>query len=309
MPLVSIIMPAYNAAATIRESIESVVNQTCKQWELIVVNDGSADNTREIVTEIAAGNSQIKVINLGCNGGMANARNVGAKSAKGELLAFLDSDDVWMPTKLEKQVNYHAHHPLCAISHTGYYLLSQGRVSKQPWRRRLATPSWHKRKVLLPRLYWENVLATLTVVMKKEVFDKLGGFDLSLWGTEDQDLWIRVARDGYQFCYIRENLAIYRIGNNNVSSTLGRYKRAKRQVIEKHLSDADSAQTACYRKAYAYYYRHFGAQYFARSEQRLARLYFMKSLSYGCISVVGLTTMLYLFANALKHGSLRLSGD
>ena len=104
--LVSIITPAYNAEEHIGETIESVLAQTDKNWEMIIVNDCSKDNTLKIANEYAALDNRIKVINLEKNGGAANAWNVAFNCMKGRYLSFLDSDDLWIETKLEEQINF-----------------------------------------------------------------------------------------------------------------------------------------------------------------------------------------------------------
>lgn len=105
-PLVSIITPLYNCEDIIRETIGSVLAQTYPHWELIIVDDVSTDNSREVVKEYVAKDKRIKLIELSENGGAAIARNKGIEVAEGRFIAFLDSDDLWKETKLEKQVNF-----------------------------------------------------------------------------------------------------------------------------------------------------------------------------------------------------------
>ena len=104
--LVSVIMPAYNSEKYIGEAIESVLNQSYKNWELIIVNDASCDNTESIIKEYAAKNSKIVLISLKENKGVSNARNIAISSAKGRYIAFLDSDDIWTSDKLTKQISF-----------------------------------------------------------------------------------------------------------------------------------------------------------------------------------------------------------
>ena len=104
--LVSVITPAYKAASYIGETIESVLAQTYPHWELLIANDCSPDNTSEVVQEFCARDSRIKLINMAQNGGPAAARNAAISAAQGRWLAFLDSDDLWLPTKLEKSIKH-----------------------------------------------------------------------------------------------------------------------------------------------------------------------------------------------------------
>ena len=106
MPIVSIITPAYNASKTILETYESIKSQTFSDWEWIITNDCSKDNTLEILNKIAEDDPRVIIINAKVNGGAALSRNLAIEKAKGRYIAFLDADDLWVPTKLEKQIKY-----------------------------------------------------------------------------------------------------------------------------------------------------------------------------------------------------------
>ena len=305
MPLVSIIMPAYNAAATIRESIESVVNQTYKDWELIVVVDGATDATRDIANEYAKFDSRIKILNLCESTGPSNARNIGASEANGTWLAFLDSDDLWLPRKLEEQVAYHTAHRSCSVSHTDFWIVANGKILRRPWGK-LLSPYKHRRGKLLPHLYWKNVIGTLTVMVKREVFQRAGGFDVSLWGTEDHDLWIRLAEDENEFGFISDRLALYRLTLNGVSSAMGKYKSGMKRQISKDVLNNPNVDKYGKKKALGYYYRHFGTAYFKRGEYRIANLYFEESLTYHRVSVISFTTVIYMLLVLLRRFRLWL---
>lgn len=102
---ISIVMPAYNCEKYVSESIKSVINQTHKNWELIVINDGSMDNTLSVISKIAIKDSRIRILNNSSNMGVSETRNRGIEQSNGNWIAFLDSDDVWETSKLEKQVD------------------------------------------------------------------------------------------------------------------------------------------------------------------------------------------------------------
>jgi len=108
-PTVSVIIPTYNRAHLVGRSIQSVINQTYQDFEIIVVDDGSTDNTEDIIKEFQKKDKRIKHIKHNKNKGGSAARNTGIRAARGEYIAFLDSDDEWMPTKLEKQTSYFNH--------------------------------------------------------------------------------------------------------------------------------------------------------------------------------------------------------
>ncbi|MEO6539624.1 MAG: glycosyltransferase family A protein, partial [Ferruginibacter sp.] len=118
-PKVSIIMPTWNRAAFIMESVESVISQTYKNWELIIVDDGSDDNTAELIAQVK--DSRVKFYKAGKIGIGIRLKNIGIERSDGELIAFLDSDDLWPPTKLEKQVAVFDEYPDAGFSLTGGY--------------------------------------------------------------------------------------------------------------------------------------------------------------------------------------------
>ncbi|HLX54021.1 MAG TPA: glycosyltransferase family A protein, partial [Aquella sp.] len=224
-PLVSIIMPAFNAASTIKLSIESVLNQTYSNWELIIINDASKDNTASVVNDYYSAENRIVIINLEKNGGLPNARNEGLKCAKGEYIAFLDSDDTWHAQKLMKQVSFHLANPQIRISHTKFEIFNELGILKTPFKK-IVEHNYKKEGFLLPSIYSKNTIGVLTVMVERELLLAVGGFDTSLWTMEDQDLWIKVAKLGECFGYINENLAKYRLSSNGMTNKIGKYKRA-----------------------------------------------------------------------------------
>lgn len=288
-------MPAFNAGKTISDSIESVINQSFKEWELLVIDDGSSDNTVLIVVEFQNKDERIKLLKLEKNGGLSNARNKGCEIARGDFVAFLDSDDLWNPVKLERQVEYHQSHTECVISHTDFEGFTETGVIKRPWKNFLIGES-SKQGNLLPILYYQNVVGVLTVMIRREIFNSVGGFDVSLWTFEDQDLWIRIADRGYHFGYIDKPLAMYRKSSSmSISQRIGKYKKAYKRFLEKYMNCGLNK-----RLAWGYYFRYFGTVYFKRRQYHLANLYFMRSLKLHQLSFVGFTTMLYLLYNNIQ---------
>jgi len=295
---VSVIMPAYNAAKTIAASIESVLAQTYTNWELIIVNDGSTDDTVRVIAPYLR-DSRVKLINLERNQGLPAARNLGAERASGDYIAFLDADDLWLPAKLEKQLKYHQSHPEYFISHTDFEAFTSRGTIRRPWRK-ILVPTGRKKGRMLPVLYYQNVIGVLTALVKKRVFEEVKGFDARLWTGEDQDLWIRIAERGYEFGYIDEVLARYRVSATGLSRATGKYKRALKRVIEKHVDLNPKVSAAVRKKAWGIYYRHFGTVYHKRGEYRLASKYFWAALSRLGISFMGATTLAYILFNFLK---------
>ena len=199
-PRVSIIIPTYNRGKYITYALESVLSQTFHDHEIIVIDDGSTDNTQEILKKFEG-----KIISI-CqkNQGISNTRNRGIKEAKGKYIAFLDSDDYWTPAKLEEQVKILDHSPKVGIVYARMPIVNdQGeKIGMKP-----AGVSGKNFKELLE--VWGDI-PTSTVMTRKECFEKVGLFDPPLEPMEDIDMWIRIAQ--FYDLYEIENkvLAYYR---------------------------------------------------------------------------------------------------
>jgi glycosyltransferase involved in cell wall biosynthesis len=194
-------MPAYNAGRHIAEAIRSVVAQTSSNWELIVVDDGSADDTAAQVTPFLA-DPRIS-LHRRTNGGPSAARNCGVNLAKAEFIAFLDADDCWFPAKLEKQLAVFARYPEVGVCGTGRTMISpRGEVLYQDVRAFRGLP--------LPQLLFAPLADMSMAVVRREVFEEVGIFDESLLFAEDYEFWLRVGR---YFCFhiIPESLVYYRL--------------------------------------------------------------------------------------------------
>lgn len=205
--LVSIIMPAYNCEKYVGEAINSVINQTYKKWELIVVDDGSKDNTIKILGEISKKDSRIHFIKNEKNQGVSATRNRGISLAKGDWIAFLDSDDMWEKTKLEKQIKY-AEKTSAEFLFTGSsYINEDGEYYKGIFE----VPQ----KVTYKKLRNQNVISCSSVLIRKRFFDdiKMEKDDMH----EDYAVWLRVLKTGISAYGINEPLLIYRISRNSKS--------------------------------------------------------------------------------------------
>lgn len=184
-PLVSVIVPTYNRRAMLRDAIESVLGQSYKGFELIVVDDGSQDGTVESLQKYG---SSLCVLSQPRRG-VAAARNLGSRSSSGRFLAFLDSDDLWQPKKLEVQVAFMEAHPEVRICQTEEIWIRRG-VRVNP-RRRHRKPSGDIFRASLDLC----LVSPSSVMMTRELFERVGGFDEAFTVCEDYDLWLRVAVD------------------------------------------------------------------------------------------------------------------
>lgn len=225
-PLVSIIMPAYNAEQTISESIESVLKQTYQNWELLVVNDGSTDNTSNIVNFF--NDARIILIEQ-VNGGVANARNNALKSANGKYIAFLDSDDLWLEEKLERQIKKLLETNSVMV-HSKTLCFGSNPVKTTDCMVHVELNFEDKEKILI-----YNFISILTVVVAKSVIDEIGYFDEELKGTEDWDMWIRILQK-YNIVYIDDFLTKYRVSSSGLSGNLQKHFIEEQKVWDKHTS-------------------------------------------------------------------------
>ena len=181
-PLVSVIIPTYNRGWVLREAIDSVLAQDYKNYELIVVDDGSTDDTREI---LAAYRRDIIVLRQ-ANKGVSAARNRGIAQARGQLVAFLDSDDTWLPRKLSRQIDFFNLHPDAAINQTEeIWIRNNVRVNPKDRHRK---PSG----MIFERSLELCLVSPSAVMIKKTLFDAVGVFDEDLPACEDYDLWLRI---------------------------------------------------------------------------------------------------------------------
>lgn len=204
--MVSIIMPTYNRSKTLAQSIESVLKQTYKDWQLIVVDDGSTDNTEDLM---AAYKDDKRIIYYKqANAGPIKARNNGARLAEGEWLAFLDSDDEWLPEKLEKQLAMAEGKGDVLIFGNFFYVDETGKIIGEFFKDK-SQPYSGK---ILPHLLLDNFILTSSVLVNKKIFDEVGGFNekLDLTIGEDYELWLRIA-DKAEFYFVAEPIANYRV--------------------------------------------------------------------------------------------------
>jgi teichuronic acid biosynthesis glycosyltransferase TuaG len=297
MQLVSIIMPAYNAASTIKMSVDSVLAQTYDNWELIIINDGSADETIKLANEFAGTDERIRVLDLKNNGGLPNARNQGINIAKGEFVAFLDSDDTWSPEKLSKQIAFHQKNPDINISHTNFTTFNNDGPVGRPLKR-IIEFNYKKQGNLIPSIYCKNTVGVLTVMAKRSLVQKVNGFDTNIWATEDLDLWIKISKHGEKFGYVDERLANYRLNAGGMTRKMGKYKHAYRKLLAKYKSDI--IENECYKLSWANYYRYFGIAYLKERQYKLALLYLSKSVRFDRYLLDRSLTSLFIIKALLK---------
>jgi glycosyltransferase involved in cell wall biosynthesis len=204
---ISVVIPTYNRADFIAEAIESVQNQTYKIDEIIVVDDGSSDFTCKVVS-----NYDVKYLKTP-NKGVSSARNIGIKSSKNNWIAFLDSDDLWLKDKIEKQVNLHVNNPSILFSHTLEKWKRGDKFVKYP--KKLAKPKGN--------CFLKNIstckIACSSVLVHKSVFEKVGYFDENLRVCEDYDFYLRVSF-AFDIGLVEKEAIIKRAGHPQLSSEI-----------------------------------------------------------------------------------------
>lgn len=217
MPKVSVIIPTYNREDFVEETIQSVLNQTYKDFEVIVVDDGSTDNTKKKLEKF---NSKIKLIEQK-KSERAIARNNGVKNANGEYIAFLDSDDLWHKDKLEKQVEVLDKNKEYILIYCQCLRINENGLTIKPAKRQLNGYSGYVYEKLLMR----NFITSPTPLVKKGYLEKINGFHTKYIPYEDWEFWLRLSLLG-KFYFIKEPLAYYRVHKSQS------VKQAKAEKIE-----------------------------------------------------------------------------
>jgi glycosyltransferase involved in cell wall biosynthesis len=189
-PKVTVILPTYNRLQFLRTAVASVLAQTYRNWSLIIADDGSDDETRAHLAMLEK-MPQVKVVWLTHAGNPARTRNAALREADGELVAFLDSDDVWMPTKLESQVRTLSEHRECRWCYTAFLRVDEQGRPLAAERNRRWTP--FAGEILGPLISTAASLRTPSVLAERSLVAQVGGFDETLCAAEDYDLWMRLA--------------------------------------------------------------------------------------------------------------------
>jgi len=231
MPEVSVVIPTYNRAELLKRAIRTVLNQTYQDFELIVVDDGSTDNTEEVVRSF--NDNKVIYIKHERNRGAPAARNTGIRAARGEYVAFQDSDDEWLPEKLEKQIEVFKTASLeVGVVYTGFWRIEGDKRTFVP-----SSDITPKEDAIHDALLKSNFIGIPNTLVKKECFEKAGMFDEKLPMLEDWELWIRISKY-YCFKYIDEALVIsyHNPGSLNKPDSL-RKARALELMVERHFAD------------------------------------------------------------------------
>lgn len=285
-PPYSVVIPAYNAAPTIVRAIESVLNQTIPPAEVLVVDDGSQDNTCEILSQFG---DRVQTIRQS-NAGPAAARNHGIRTSRSAWVALLDSDDSWLPEKMERQ--------LCecreevGIVHS-YAVDEAKNLVSGP--------------VTFDSIWHHNCIGTSTVVLNKSAWDQVGGFNEAreLIGIEDFNLWLRILAKGFKTVLIKEPLIHYTPSAGNLSSRYESVIRAELLNVDL-IAELLNLPAKTVREKKLALYQEYGQALFWRRNLSQARHYYAQSLRYQ-LSLSNLTFWLATFLPSSILNSRRMS--
>lgn len=270
-PLVSVIIPTYNAGRFVGQAVQSVLEQTYRPYEIIVVDDGSTDGTKDVLQQF---NNCIKYLYQE-NRGPSAARNEGIKIAAGEYICFLDADDLWTPNKLEAQIALMERSRHIGLVFSDHEQFDGDRVVSRSFLAEKAFCSELIRHTPIQRafekLVVENFISTPTVMIRKECLDKVGLFDESVKSIEDLDMWLRISAH-FEIACLPLILCKRRIHNSNISRVPELSDPAHVMVLENnHRRFPDLASAAIWNRQLAEAYFNLGYHLLAK-DQRMEAL-------------------------------------
>lgn len=267
-PLVSIIIPSYNMAALVVRAVESVLKQTYKNIEIIVVDDGSTDDTR---LRLEPFKDKIRYF-YKTNGGVCSARNVGLREARGEFIGLLDSDDTYMPQKVERCLDFLNKHPDFGFVHTDTFLVD----SREQVIERYQHPKSRNTGWITGVLLKGNFIANNTNFFRRECYERCGGYQESLFPPGDWDFWLRISKQ-YKIGYIHEPLSSYSISSNSCFNDLERTRREEQWVLDNFFKDETRWDGLTKRQAYAEFHLRNAQCYFVKGQEDACRREYKQS--------------------------------
>jgi glycosyltransferase involved in cell wall biosynthesis len=268
MPLISVIVPARNAEATIRDTIASVLRQTFEDFELIVIDDGSTDGTRAVIDRIA--DDRLRYVSFE-NAGLAAARNRGIERSNGAFISFIDADDLWTPDKLESQVQVLRSRPAAGLAYSwtafiddhGRYLFAK-------------EPQHYEGDVYADLLRQCFIASGSNVLLRRRCVESVGPFHARFPAVEDWEYWLRVA-EHWQFAVVRRYQILYRLSTKSMSSDVDAIEASATQLLEHAMQSASASgvsRNECIANlkqycAFLYMTRASGSDSIARAGRRL----------------------------------------
>lgn len=272
-PLVSVVIPTFNRKCFLGEAIESVLNQSYKNVEMLVVDDGSTDNTSELMVAYAS-NPQIRYFRQE-NQGQSVARNLALTHAKGDFICFLDSDNRWLPEKLEKSLRVFAQRPEVGVVYGDIITIDE--QGQEVTRQNMTRHSGRITKYL----FRDNCVSMNTSMTRRICFDEMGGMEQGRRAADDYELWLRLSVR-YEFFYLPEFLAEYRVMADQISSNKDRRFQSNEEIMRNFTKKfPDALPDAELREGWCRFYTRKGRYYASSGRLREALGEYRKALSYS----------------------------
>lgn len=228
-PVVTIVIPTYNQAPLLHLALRSVIDQTFENWQAVIVNNYSDDETHDVVQSF--GESRFELVNFRNHGVIAASRNKGVELATGAWIAFLDSDDLWLPEKLERCVG---------VMSEAVDLISHREATFQGERDISVSPARQPRDADFRNLLFKgNCFSPSALLVRKSMLEKVNGFSVEpeLITVEDYDLWLRLAENGARVQFVDDVLSRYRLHSGNNTAAVQRHMNASLYAVERHFAN------------------------------------------------------------------------
>lgn len=299
-PLVSVIMPCYNGEKFIGEAIESALNQTYKNWELIIVDDRSTDNSKKIIKQYYIADTRIQYIQHKKNKGIPSTRNTGIKISNGEYIAFLDQDDLWMKDKLDLFIReFNRYDAKVGIIFSDIEIVFADNIISRNYKK----VNYYKiqklnKRNFIKKLFMGNFIKTTSqVILRKECFNKLGLLDERLHGGDDGDFWLRAAGE-FNFKYLDIPLTKYRFHKENTSKKIRYYmiEDAIVIIVPKIIKKYPFLKSIKNNKFSKLYYN-YGIYLSEDAKFREAKKYYIKSLIENYLNWKAWIRLLFTYIN------------
>ncbi|MEM8675744.1 MAG: glycosyltransferase [Cyanobacteria bacterium P01_G01_bin.67] len=275
MSLISIIIPAYNASSTINKTVNSVINQTYQNWELIIINDGSTDDTFSLINQLT--DSRIKAYDYP-NSGVAEARNRGIKLARGDYIAFLDADDWWTEDKLALQIQALRDNPQAGVAYSWTYFIHEDKGKC------FSSKAIHHQGNVLSQLLEKNFLAHgSNPLIRRQAIAQIGYFDSSFPHCADWDYYLRLAAN-WDFVVVPKHQIYYRQSTNSMTAKIAVIEQQLILMIDKTYSRLSKTKPFNKKKSLAWIYQYCTQQYLEYGQDissiKDAIFYLFKALRY-----------------------------
>jgi len=297
MKKVSVVIPAYNNAKATVKTVESVLNQSYKNIEIIVVDDGSTDNTAGLL-KTYADSGKIKYVYKD-NAGACSTRNVGIGLASGEYIGLLDCDDLYLPEKVELSVKFFDSNPDCGFVHSAAYFIDDNDKILREFSHRLSSMSKSMAKDLLLR----DFICNSTVVLRKSCFDKVGLFDEEIFTPGDWDMWLRLA-ENYKAGYIDKPLVSYRVSSSYNLNHIDQVQKEELMVLKKRFSRNKTIGPQLQNRALSNLYYRCALSYILVGKFEEAKKELFLSIAKNKLNIISIILLVYCVLAPKKLQSL-----